>query len=549
MLQPVKQRIEQLKKARGAPDMYTALKACQGLEPHKPGELLALHDLLLGICAWPPDIKTYYAARQELERLAIFSINKAATANPAFVRAIEGSGIAGSTQQYSFSLALADWFATRMQTIAGLAGCDAAPELVHQLLQMARPEAEFVAGTQGEYSLGERIQLLTGEKAAAWQLAWLTDTVKNLFGEERKAELLYQSLQVYIQLQLNDANYSRTLLQLPGVKPVVYNPGKKDIGISLRKIKLTLPQQQVVANTIRLSLALYGRETDPFSFIDEEHLSLFDAGNGLQIALAELLPGRRLSLETYVGYMVFANGIPVAYGGGWIWARRCKIGINIYPPFRRGGSAVLFQSVLALYRQQFGVSRFVIRPYQFGKGNPEGIKSGAFWFYYKLGFRPVYQKHFAIAEAEAAWIATNPYYRSPASVLRKLTGSDLAWQADPAVAPVNGAECWSRAITAHIRDHYNGDARAALKGANVLAQQLFPKAELRDWHRLPAAITNNWLLLVLMLPQLAHLSAAAKHKFLQLAVLKFRGTSSEYNRALIRANWFWQQTDELPAAE
>ena len=33
--------------------------------------------------------------------------------------------------------------------------------------------------------------------------------------------------------------------------------------------------------------------------------------------------------------------------------------------------------------------KFVVKPYQFGKGNPEGLKSGAFWFYYRLGFRPV----------------------------------------------------------------------------------------------------------------------------------------------------------------
>lgn len=87
--------------------------------------------------------------------------------------------------------------------------------------------------------------------------------------------------------------------------------------------------------------------------------------------------------------MAFKNGIPVSYGGGWILGTSCKIGVNIYPAFRKGESAWMFCQVLRLYHQNFKVSYFYVNPYQFGKGNPEGLKSGAFWFYYRLGFRPV----------------------------------------------------------------------------------------------------------------------------------------------------------------
>jgi hypothetical protein len=40
-------------------------------------------------------------------------------------------------------------------------------------------------------------------------------------------------------------------------------------------------------------------------------------------------------------------------------------------------------------RQLLGVEVFSLDPYQIGHENEEGIESGAFWFYRKLGFRPV----------------------------------------------------------------------------------------------------------------------------------------------------------------
>ena len=36
----------------------------------------------------------------------------------------------------------------------------------------------------------------------------------------------------------------------------------------------------------------------------------------------------------------------------------------------------------------FGARAFSIDPYQLGHDNREGLLSGAWWFYYKLGFRP-----------------------------------------------------------------------------------------------------------------------------------------------------------------
>jgi hypothetical protein len=42
-----------------------------------------------------------------------------------------------------------------------------------------------------------------------------------------------------------------------------------------------------------------------------------------------------------------------------------------------------------LLRQVLGLSCFTVDPYQIGYHNEEAIESGAFWFYRKLGFRPL----------------------------------------------------------------------------------------------------------------------------------------------------------------
>ena len=76
---------------------------------------------------------------------------------------------------------------------------------------------------------------------------------------------------------------------------------------------------------------------------------------------------------------------------------------------------------MRLYYQVYHVRRFVVKPYQFGKRNPEGLKSGAFWFYYKLGFRPVREDIRKISGLEWNKIKSDTKYRTPISVLKRLT--------------------------------------------------------------------------------------------------------------------------------
>jgi hypothetical protein len=149
------------------------------------------------------------------------------------------------------------------------------------------------------------------------------------------------------------------------------------------------------------------------------------------IDLCPMIAERRLPLESYIGYVAFRNRIPVAYGGGWIFLHRSKIGINVFPAFRGGESAFVFCQILRAYHHHFNVKKFIAEPYQIGKNNNEGLHSGAFWFYYRIGFRPGTEKLKLLAEKEFEMISSDKSYRSPLSVMRQLSEENLELDLSP----------------------------------------------------------------------------------------------------------------------
>ena len=71
--------------------------------------------------------------------------------------------------------------------------------------------------------------------------------------------------------------------------------------------------------------------------------------------------------------------------------------------------------MLAMLHHVLGAASFTLDPYQLGgKGNDDGIESGAWWFYYKLGFRP----RAARREARACERSSRDCEREPASTAR-----------------------------------------------------------------------------------------------------------------------------------
>jgi hypothetical protein len=92
--------------------------------------------------------------------------------------------------------------------------------------------------------------------------------------------------------------------------------------------------------------------------------------------------------EGYYGFLVLKNGVPVSYGDGWELFGTLDFAINIFPSFRQGESAYLARQLRPAYRWLFGMRTIVIDRYQLGHESTEALRSGSFYFYHRLGFRP-----------------------------------------------------------------------------------------------------------------------------------------------------------------
>jgi hypothetical protein len=124
---------------------------------------------------------------------------------------------------------------------------------------------------------------------------------------------------------------------------------------------------------------------------------------------------------------------------------------------------------MRVYRQRFAVERFVVEPYQFGAGNREGLLSGAFWFYYRFGFRPVEHRAASIAADQFTRIQRQRSYRAPLDVMRALTRCNvelrLPWAA-PWADPWPEPYPLSLAVSDRIAREFGGD-RATARAAST----------------------------------------------------------------------------------
>lgn len=509
------------------------------------------HDLLLFHCAFPHDKKTYRLAMAALHRIATTVKNKIKT-NHTHRIALMASGIAHSELFCAYSLSIARWLMEKFPDGVEFDSSEASIETVRNTLQLLLPKIEFEKTTQGEYSLSKRIQMLSAKKNRTGTLHWLLQAFDESNLQLAVMDELYRQLKIFIRWKLNNEPFSRTFLRLP-VKAIYYqedfikNPDSSTlINQRLTKpLKLSHAQKITVLDTMKASLALLSRETDPVSFADTDELDLFDLGRGTQVALVGMNKERRLSLESYIGFMAFKNGIPIAYGGGWIWGYRCKIGINIYAPFRKGESAWLFYQVLRVYYQYFHVRHFVVNPYQFGKGNPEGLKSGAFWFYYKAGFCPEKGAIKKAADKEWKKIQEDKHYRTPMKTLRQFTACYAAWRADKTIPHVLPAPDISAAISTMISRQYQGSRKKALDISTHLLQKHFPAEAVKKWTFYEQDVLNNWSLLTLLIKDYNNWSGKEKMGLVQLILLKQKGKERDYIIQLQKHKRLWSSLQEI----
>ncbi len=244
--------------------------------------------------------------------------------------------------------------------------------------------------------------------------------------------------------------------------------------------RLSRREGEKLLDFARESTAVRYREYYQFTYGDPASVRAARVGRGVEIFLVGLEKGRRLPLRSgYAGFVV-KNDVPVCYFEALAFVERMEVGFNVYYTFREGESAWIFAKVLRMLHQVLGVTSFSIDPYQLGHENPEGIDSGAFWFYRKLGFRPTGTGIARLLEREERKIAKTPGYRSTPGTLRRLVTGNLLYEMRP-------SRDWDRfhvrriglAVARRMRTRYRGNPdlarrRAASRVAQLLSIRIPP---------------------------------------------------------------------------
>jgi hypothetical protein len=253
---------------------------------------------------------------------------------------------------------------------------------------------------------------------------------------------VYDLLELPLRWELGGTEASRSRARMACQK-TFYHSGpflaRKDVSFAAEfaapKITATrLPRQQAqeILDIIIDAAAVRYRELYGFLYPDLAGVFHADLGRGFDFYFFGIPRQWRLPRRDYYAGMYFKNGVPTGYVE--VMADREKTGVrmefgfNLYYTFRQGETAWLYARLLKLFRERYRVTTFVIDPYQIGHENEEAIESGAFWFYYKLGFRPESPAIAALAEREEKKIAARPGYRSSRATLRKLAAGTLAYR-------------------------------------------------------------------------------------------------------------------------
>ena len=392
-------------------------------------DLFEYHEILLFGKAYPRTRELYRFCAEQLRgfyrRIQILDEDERAELNQ--------SGIVGTRIYYPYDEPMVRWLILRLGKAIDVdwAAYDEKDDdpLADILPQMIEPALGDAADDQ-DLSSQNLVAAWRGRKSS---LEWILNGMQR-FPEAIRPQL-YNNLALPLVLKLIPEGPSRTLLDDGEPDELfLWNPDEARAPFDLVaevKRPLTIPEPQTEKRGRELLDLAYGtllprlRELFPATHGNPAEVYDIPLERGIRIILWFMKPERRLPLEAGWGLLLLKNNVPIGYGAGGMLENRSEIAINVFDTFRGGEAAWLYSQYARVFHALGAAPWLVTRKYQIGYENEEGIASGAYWFWDKLGFRSTDAAIRKLADAERRKIARQKGYRSQRRILKKLCEADI----------------------------------------------------------------------------------------------------------------------------
>jgi hypothetical protein len=453
-----------------------------------------------------------------------------------FRRELSNSGIAGTTTHFAFFPATASWLAQRWGEHLTIEWQDLE---YREKLEDLLPRLVLFGEQLGldEFDFGARgwIQRLKGpdETDAEFVLRRLGQLPIDL-------ETVLEELVIPFRLSPGLGTPSRTTEKYDRL-PIVFQARpvrrsrpsiKRELARPLLPVQTMSPREgRKLIDLARATMVTRARDLDAFAHGNRNDVRLIDCDGGLQIALIGVRPEHRFLLETLYGFVLLRNGVPVGYGTYLALFNSAEIAFTIFDTFRTAEAAWLYGRVLKIAHDVLGCNVFTVDPYQIGRDNDDAIRSGAWWFYQKLGFRPRSARCLRLMRQEERRIKTTPTHRSSAATLKKLASDNLYLYSnkrrDDVIGMLPLANLGLR-ITDYLAERFGFNRRAAERACADEAAKLLGVRTTRRASAGERLAWKRWGPLILILPGIDRWPAADKRAL--AAVVRHKGgpRESEY---------------------
>jgi len=495
-----------LKQLEGLKDAYGGdaagrkldlLKVVGGASLSRAKQVEALHETLCFLRAYPDSGEVLdqvegmlqgFSRRKDLGR---------------FRRELANSGIAGTEISFSFFWFTAEWLARRWPKHVSIdwGNFDKRSDLV-ELLHLLLPYSETPALEELVFSPREWINRLKGPDET--DAAFLIRRFKTLSGDSFGRETAYERLDIPIRLKAGDDTPSRTLAHYP-VKRVAFQTGaflqvrqslRREIVSAKVKVRAVSPREgRKMIDLARGAMITRSRDLDAFEHASDKDVRLVDCGQGLQFACIGVLPERRLLLESVYGFLTIKNGVPIGYFLVGSLFGSSEVAYNMFETYRGAESGFIYSRALAMTRRLFGSDTFVVPPYQLGHDNQEALKSGAWWFYYKRGFRPQDPDVRRLLRGELKKMKRSPRHRTDVTTLNQLAGENMYLYLGPrrrdTIATVTSGSIGS-SIMNRMAGRFGADREKGIRTCSREAARLLGLRSLRRFTSGERLAWNRW---------------------------------------------------------